>query len=192
MTLDILQYRADFYDRAMPSPASIAYVRTHGIDTHLVAGFCGCIAVLPIEILPNKRFDFADESGTDAVIIEAYGRDGETCADLIAWPIDRPGTVLTACGRASMVGLWNVHNPGSYYLGKPLAIHRTPLDWLKTGCVGAAVVTPRLAAWDLLEAPGTIAGRDRQHAIQLANITASIFDRSRFVAPAETRMREAA
>ena len=86
-------------------------------------------------------------------------------------------------GRAPLVGMWQAYNPASYVFGRPLQVHRTPLDWLRAGADGCAIVNPRLAAHVLNELPGPIAGQDEAHARELADLVLSTVDLTRIRVP---------
>ncbi|UIJ72357.1 hypothetical protein [Aurantimonas sp. HBX-1] len=149
----------------------------------------GLLTVLKISILPGNRWDFLDTGLGDegetatAAVIEALGRDGRTAVDLIAWPLNDPSRFLSMFGAASMLGIRNVTSSGEYIFNAPLRIWRTPLRWLQSGCRGAVVVNPAVAARDLLDALGRISGEDREHSEELFGLVASLFDPARFVAP---------
>ncbi|RUT28323.1 hypothetical protein EMQ25_17205 [Arsenicitalea aurantiaca] len=188
----LLVARHQFYERAWPTPAYIAYVRRHVLDVGLISDFVGGTAVMSVVDCGNGRFDWdATGSRYDAFVCEAYDVDGETTIDIVAWPVDGPGHVLTMFGRAPLLGLWHALNPATYTLGKALVMHRTPLDWLKAGCAGAAVVTPRLAARQLMDIPGPIAARDRAHARELLRMAHSVVDDEQIVVAAADNARAA-
>lgn len=200
IALDLLRARAQLYRAAQPHGAYLGYMRETGLglrslgDPDPIAEHCGCMAVTTIRVDWEGHFEFAhpgEKNVTVAAVIEAFGRDGEALVDLVAWPVEKPDVVHTHLGRASMLGVANVYRATTYIFGKPLQVHRTPLEWLKAGCEGAVVIDPKQAAWTLLEAPGRIAGQDRRHSEELARIVGSLFDRSRFVSPA-TELRRAA
>ncbi|KKN94454.1 hypothetical protein LCGC14_0188010 [marine sediment metagenome] len=194
-TVEVMAARAKLYRRAMPSRASIDYVRDNGLDSWTIAAHAGCFTVLKINVLPGNRWDFVEDDSEVAVpvaIVEAFGRDGETVLDLVAWPLDHPYRVLTMFGRADMLGLVNVYSAASYTFGTPLQMHRTPLGWWRAGCRGAVVLDPVSAARHLLDAPGRIAGQDREHSQELADLVGGLFDRSRFVASAASHLKVAA
>jgi hypothetical protein len=188
----LLVARYQFYERAWPTPKFHAYARQHALDVELIAGFAGATAVLSIVDCGHGRFDWeAPGSRFDAFVCEAYNADGETTIDLVAWPLHRPGYVLSMFGRAPMLGLWHAFNPATYTLGKALVMHRTPLDWLKAGCRGAAIIVPTLAARRFIDIPGPIAARDRAHARELLRIAHSIVDEKQIVVAAEDIARVA-
>lgn len=136
--------RAEFYDRSHAHPEFIHYVRHHGLELGRISGFAGATGMLPVVDCGQGRFGW-DAPGEliQAFICEAYAEDGETVIDLVAWPTDRPGYVLTMFGRAPILGLWEAMNPATYFGGKALQMHRTPLEWLQSGCRGSSPPTCR-------------------------------------------------
>ena len=124
----------EIYDLNRPRLATIDYLAAHGIDINAVVGFCGSPTVLPIMLLPGRRFDLPDGHGGDTVTgcaIEARDEIGETIIDLVAWPVASPADVRTLLGQAPMVGLWAAFNAATYAFDVPLVMHRTPLAWLQ-------------------------------------------------------------
>ena len=167
--LALLEARAEMLARADDAGA-VRYVREAGALPGVFSGAFGSYTVADITDAGNARFDFAnDGEGLRAFLIEAFDTDGETVADLVAWSVDRPEHVLSMFGRVGLMGLAEAMAPSTYTCGFPLDVHRTPLDWLRAGCRGAAVVVPQLAARVLLEAPA-IAGRDDIHTRQIADL----------------------
>jgi hypothetical protein len=183
--IDLLAARHDLHERALPSEAFLDYVRAHRLDLSRIGGFAGITAATPIIDCGNRRFDFGDDhsEAVPGFVCEAFAEDGETVIDLVAWPISRPDQPMTLFGRCGLLGIWEAMNPATFIFDKPISIHRSPLDWLKAGCSGAAVADPRVAAWALLDIPGRIAGQDKQHSRQLLELAETVIDRSRFVAP---------
>ncbi len=182
----LLAARFALLARAWASPAFLNYLRDNELDIDVVNRVAGISAVIPIVVHDHYRWEFG-RIGADPLgfVIEAMGRDGESVEDLVAWPIDDPANVLSMFGRVGMVGLDNAFNPATYHLDKPLRMHRTPLRWLQSGGAGAAMVSPRLAAYDFLDIAGRIAGEDRRHAQELLAIAESVVVRGRFVSPVE-------
>jgi hypothetical protein len=173
----LIAARAEFYDRALPHREFQHYVRQNGIELGRISGFAGATGILPVVNCGQGRFDW-DAPGqlVQAFICEAYAEDGETVIDLVAWPIDRPQLVMTMFGRAPLLGLWEAMNPSTYFGGKPLQMHRTPLEWLQAGCRGAAVVRPASAARLLFDIDGAMAGKDQRHTRQLRDLIHTVID----------------
>lgn len=176
----IVRARSEFYARAsnlLFSPVYAKYAQGHALDIERITYFAGATSVLEIVDCGNGRFDFAGNGEPiEAFVIDVIDADGETHIDIAAWPVDNPGHVLTMFGRAPLMGMWAALNPASYYMGKPLIMHRTPLEWLMSGCSGAAVLVPDLAARLLIDLPGPIAARDHQHRLQLQKLMHSVVD----------------
>ncbi|WP_158876542.1 hypothetical protein [Antarcticirhabdus aurantiaca] len=162
-------------------------------DPDPIAKGCGLLVVTSIRRVGKTRFAFAEkgERGVPAAVILVFGRDGTSVVDLAGWPMARPTELRTMFGAASMLGVSNVHRAATYAFG-PLRVWRTALGWLRGGAAGAVILNPPEAARDLLDAPGRIAGEDHHHAVALAGLVASLFDKSRFVAPSTRSEREAA
>jgi hypothetical protein len=190
----MLEARAELDALAVTSVECVAYLRSNRIDPSVIVGFAGAHAVAPIFEFDRGRFDFLGGYGdpVSGFICEVFAEDGETSIDLVAWPVDRPGHVLTMFGRAPMLGLWAAFNPATYYLGKPLVMHRTPLDWLRAGCRGAAIVDRGLAGRTFIDLPGPVLGQDRQHCRELVAIARSMVDEKMFVMPAAAAIARAA
>jgi hypothetical protein len=180
----IWQARAELIRRAtIPSREHVRYWRDHRLDHSAVRQFAGSLSVLPIGIFEPDRFDFGGRGDPLGAVVEALDEDGETVVDLVAWPLDAPDRVLTMFGRASVLGLRTATDSTTYVFGRPLAVHRTPLDWLKAGCNGCVVVVPRLAARLFNELPGDIAPQDAEHAQELARLLLSTVNLDRIVLP---------
>ena len=184
---------AALYDLDRPRLESVDYMAAHGIDINRVARHCGCPTVLPIMLLPNRRFDMPDGHGaesTEGCVIEARAEDGETVIDLVAWPISNPRNVRSLIGAVSILGLRQAFNASTYVFGYPLVVHRTPLDWLKAGCQGAAVVIPDLAVWTFIEIAsigGRIGASDPAHARELKAHLAAMISTVKIVSPQSVR-----
>lgn len=173
----LIAARAEFYDRALPHREFQHYVRCHGLELGRISGFAGATGMLPVVDCGHGRFDWgAPGQLVQAFVCEAYAEDGGTVIDLVAWPIDRPQVVMTMFGRAPLLGLWEAMNPSTYFGGKPLQMHRTPLEWLQAGCRGAAVVRPALAARLLFDIDGAIAGKDPSHVRRLRELIHTVVD----------------
>jgi hypothetical protein len=168
---------------ATPSRQHVHYWREHRLDPAMVAGFAGLLAVLPMRVFPQERFDFGEDGDPLGAVVEAFDEDGETVLDLVAWPIAEPERVLSMFGRAPVLGMWAAMDPATFIFDRPLMVHRTPLDWLKSGCHGCAIVVPRLAARLFVELPGQIAAQDMPHARELRALLQSVVDVSRIVLP---------
>ncbi|RUT28499.1 hypothetical protein EMQ25_16080 [Arsenicitalea aurantiaca] len=178
----LLAARHELYELAWANPTYLAYVHQHRLDPGALAAFAGATATLSVVDCGNGRFDWeAPGDRLDVFVCEALDADGEATLDLVAWPLNRPSHVLTMFGRAPLLGLWEAMNPATYFMGKSLVMHRTPLDWLKSGCSGAVILNSRLAARLFLDIEGSIAARDQAHARELVQIARSVVDERRIV-----------
>ena len=180
---------SEIYDRESPRLATVDYIAEHGIDINKVAGFCGSPTVLPITLLPNERFDLPDHGAEAAagVVIEAIDADGDTVIDLVAWPVADPTDVHTLLGQSPMVGLWAAFNAATYTFDYPLIMRRTPLDWLKADCDGAAIIIPSLAARAFLDLPGRIGAADLAHQRELKGLLHEMIRAVEIVSPKPIR-----
>lgn len=171
-----------------PDPVFFDYVRKHGIDIRTVTEKTGPFMTALIKDHGSGRFDFEDGSdGRPGFVCVAYGADGTTPVDLVGWHLANPSHVMSLLGRCGFLGLAEALNPLTYLFDTPLVIHRTPLEWLQAGCEGAAIVTPRVVGWQMVDVPGRMAARDHDHGNELIKIARSIVDVSRIVVPARTR-----
>ena len=150
------------------------YLRDNDITIARIVPYVGAFGLADIIVCGAGRFDFADDQGEPAWVMEGYGEDDETVADLVAWPVAEPRTILSMFGRIGLLGSWQAFGPEHYYFGGALPVHRTPHEWLKAGCNGAAVVTPHIAARQLIDLPGPVAARDRQHGRYLKALARSV------------------
>jgi hypothetical protein len=184
----LIAARAEFYERSQVTAEFLHYVGRHSLELGRISGFAGATGILPVADCGGGRFDWeAPGDMIEAFICEVYAEDGESVIDLVAWPLDRPRHVMTVFGRAPLLGLWEAMNPATYYGGKPLQMHRTPLEWLQSGCRGAAVVRPSLAAPFLFNLEGAIAGKDPRHSRQLLDLIRSVVDDKKVVCASKDR-----
>ncbi len=179
MDVAALAAKKELYRRASTSSAYISYAQRHRIDPWQVKPYAGATAIVQICEVGGGRFDFephlhAPDDPVEAFVCEAIEEDGETTYDLVAWPLDRPSSPLSMLGRVGLLNLWAAFNPASYYMGKALPVHRTALEWLGSGCTGTAIVSPAIAAREMLDLPGPLEARDMQHQRDLRAIAASI------------------
>lgn len=185
----LLRARADMLARA-DDGAAVAYVKESGALPGVFSGTFGSYTVTDITDCGANRFDFANEGeGQPAFLLEAFGADGETPADLVAWFVDQPEHVMSMFGRLAFLGESQAVNPASYFGGLPIDVHRNGLEWLQSGCRGVAVVVPHLAAPILLDAPA-VAGRNNEHNAQLAALARTaipVLDAGKFFTPFQPR-----
>jgi hypothetical protein len=88
----------------------------------------------------NRQFQFAhpDEPGAVRAIVHVVtADDAESPSGLIAWRPKLPEDFYTfPSGGLPALGIDQLDNPASYFGGRPLPVHRTPLGWLANGCRG--------------------------------------------------------
>lgn len=190
--LALMQARADLLDQGMENLAeTLAYFKAHGIGAQAERDYSiGAATVCKIADCGSGKFDF-DESGFPALVCEALAEDAETTIDLVAWPLDRPAHVMTMFGKCGLLGAFDAFNPATYCMGTPLIMHKTPLDFFKSGYRGAAIVTPKLAARQMIDISGQIAARDHRHGRELKTLIDSVIPRDRVVIPAQSVRRAA-
>jgi hypothetical protein len=176
------ELRAEFYEQADASSEWVDYVHAYDLNLIAIAAQAGVLAVCRTVFLPQHRFDFSAE-GEPSAVIEAFDEDGETVLDLVAWPLHDPARFASGLGRAEGLGLWQVHNPATYFGGRPLQIWRTPLSWLQAGCTGAVILKPTSAPSWLSATPGPLAGENATHARELARLLHPVVDPSCILAP---------
>jgi hypothetical protein len=179
--LMLLDYRAELCVRAKPSPEWVAYLASEKIDLTVYA-FIGILGITRVRFLPDRRFEFCDD-GVPTAVCEVRGDDAETVIDLVAWPIARPEKFATALGVATGLGKDQAKNPATFFAGRPLLIHRTPLGWIRSGCRGVVVLDRLMAPLWLAAALGPIAGEDLTHGHELARLLHPHVSASRILAP---------
>lgn len=182
----LLSYRMDMYERAEPSEDWLRYMSANSINIVEAYAHVNILAVTGAEFFEGRRFDFSS-NGVQTAVIEVLGDDAETVVDLCAWPVDRPQDFATALGRADGLGVWQVQNPATYIGGRPLLVHRTPLEWLQTECRGVVILNEHSAPRWLAPASGPIAGQDVVHARSIARMLAGYFDPESILAPVKAR-----
>jgi hypothetical protein len=184
MRLSLVRALSELFELALQTSDYCDYIRQQGIAMNELAPMAGTTAVIDVVDCGGQRFDWAARGNPfRAFVCEAYEADGVTTADLVAWPIVNPRNVYSMFGNAAWVGASRAWSYDTYYLGKALDIHRCPLDWIKAGCTGAAVVDQNLAARELIDLPGPIAARDRSHAEELATLIQTVTKRTRILVP---------
>jgi hypothetical protein len=143
-----------FYEIAMPRVGVDQWLQANGVDMKtalLLAGICELPIIRHASI---RSFQLAEEDESLAVPAMAHvvtGEDAETPIGLVAWCRERPDDILTYPTGLPALGLDQLDNPASYFGGKALPIHRTPLRWLADGCRGI-VPLDLDALWAVLDA----------------------------------------
>jgi len=180
----LLQWRVAFQERAGVSRRFLDYVQAHRIDLMNLGRFAGGYAVINVTDMGARRFDFADEAAFPAWVMEVFGVDGESVEDLIAWPLDRPEHIMTALGRAGLVGVWQAMAPQSFFMDAAPRIFRTPLRWMQENCDGCAIADPVVAAQQLVQTPGRLCAEDQRHGRELVTLLKTAFDpATKIIAP---------
>ncbi|HWL06441.1 MAG TPA: hypothetical protein VNQ99_16160 [Xanthobacteraceae bacterium] len=180
----LIEMRAELHVRAFPTEDWLRYVRQHRLDISAIGRCASLLGVTRCEFLDNGRFDFSD-SGELSAVIEVFDIDLETVIDLVAWPCSDPVRFATAFGIAAGLGIDQVTNPASFFLGKPLAVHHTPLSWLQAGGQGVVILDDRSAPRWLGEALGRLAAEDLEHGRRLARVLHGYLDLRRILAPVQ-------
>jgi len=164
----ILPMLHEFYQQADWTECAAKYVTENDLDLEEICAKAGVFAVLPLTFAANGLFDFG---GTVVgAVIEVYAENAETTIDLCAWRTDHPQTFATAMGAASVLGSANIANPASWAFDQHLAVHRTPLEWLKAGGQGACILDHRYALHELGQALGPLLAQDEKHAADLRRL----------------------
>ncbi|MBZ0215219.1 MAG: hypothetical protein K8F25_01580 [Fimbriimonadaceae bacterium] len=134
----------------------------------------------------NPRFD-KDKAGNSSFLIPVFDRGD--IIDLVAWRCDDPRWFAARDCWAFALGQDQIDDPGRDCLERPLIVHRTPENWLRSGQQGICIVRPSLAyAW-LQNVPQLLA-EDLRHGEQLERLLQPPKPETRILI-AETRMMEA-
>lgn len=184
---------AAFYARCWWRPELRDYFRQHLIELARILPHVGAIGMMDVIEFAGDRFDFAPAAArhsTDRLInclvFEALGED-ESPFDLVALPIGEPQRPMTMFGSVGFLRPDVVMWPGSYSMGKTMQVHRDSLVWLKAGCQGTAIITPRVAAREMLDVPGFLQGEDWPHARELKRLAESVVNLKQIVGPDHSR-----
>lgn len=108
------------------------------------------VALMPIRFATGRRaVDGIFEphpTGSDFLVFDGHPDD------IVYWS-PRSGALATAVNRAFALGEENIHYAPTYALGASLAIHATPLEWLRDRCRGIVVLDWSQAFDRLRDAP---------------------------------------
>jgi hypothetical protein len=190
----------EFCDRSFPTDLGLSrWLRGQGVDVTRVLNVAGPIAEHDV-IIRGHRFDFATEDEGDAVraiVHIANADEDETPVDLIAWMRDQPRRVFQCLGAVEALGVDQIGNAASWFLGKPLAVHRTPLDWLRAGCTGIVIfdatrVRARLECLPARSGGYRLAAVSLEHGRALRKILSPIPDTVQILVPASPHREGAA
>jgi hypothetical protein len=161
--IDALELALNFHERAEPDLSLMHWLRDHGVDVRHVLNILGPVAELDI-IVRRGRFGVAHGETTGriraAVVHVATDDNGETPVDLVAWTRERPQRVFQSLGAVEALGVDQIRNPASYFLSKPLVVHRHPLNWLRAGCDGIVIFDARAVNTRLKCLPQRLEGYD--------------------------------
>ncbi|WP_024279359.1 hypothetical protein [Xanthobacter sp. 126] len=107
------------------------FVAGEALDLRIVKTFAGSLTLARCAFSPPPRRFHIDPAGELAGVVEVLEIEhGERwLVDHVAWPVDQPSEFATAAGRADLLGADQVDNPASFFGGRPLLVHRTPLGW---------------------------------------------------------------
>ena len=160
-----------------PNQRLYGFLRENGVDlNHVINLLAGAIALCP--------YSFSGPAGPkeDAVFLPVIDEDGVTPIDIVAFSLREPSRFATILGLGAVLGAGEVMNPATYWDSDPCRLLRTPLDWLREGIEGCAVLlNPARAKSMLAWAPGDLAASDEDHADELIEI--GIVDPKRLVVP---------
>ena len=138
----------------IPSEAEIRWLLHQGFSESALMTPT-LIRAANVEFLNGRTFDF-DVGGERAFVLVVA--DNEFVVDFVAWEPKR-GALATWRGAAFALGQEAIFNPASYFDGKALRVHRTPLEWLKAERDGIVIVQPQLTYAYLRDAPLSFADR---------------------------------
>jgi hypothetical protein len=160
-----------------PNQRLYGFLRENGVDlNHVINLLAGAIA------LCSYSFSGPDGPKEDAVFLPVTDEDGCTPVDIAMFSMRDPSRFGTMLGLGALLGGGEVVNPATYWDDAPCRLLRTPLEWLREGIVGCAVIFDPLRAKPILDwAPGNLAVRDEAHANELVEM--GIVDPKRLVVP---------
>lgn len=172
------------------SPELRNYLKSQHLDLTDVAAHAGFLTVALAKFYGGNVGDHTfviDQDGEPAAIIEAlaFDRDREqVTADYVAWPLTDPYAYATALGLddgADVLGPQNMVQR----CGKPLVVHRTPLEWLQAGgegCVMLKPESPEACQW-LARAGGPFIAQDIAHGHEIRAMLGPVAHRHRILVP---------
>jgi hypothetical protein len=183
----------DFNLISEPALDTARWLRAQGVDIAQALNIAGPVIEHDVAVFDKDAFDFAapdDPHAARAVVHVVHGDDAETPVDLVAWERGRPDRVLRCLATGIALGACQIQNPASYFAGKPLQIHRTPLAWLRAGCQGIVVlsadgVLDRLDRLPPRPEPYRLLAEDLDHGVELRRLLAPLRPRVRLFVPSE-------
>jgi hypothetical protein len=129
----------EFNVRSEPQLELASWLTNRGVDVAHAWNVAGTVLEHDIMVFPMMMFDFAERGARGAVravVHVVHGEDAETPIDLVAWTRNRPDKVFRCLGSAHAIAIDQLINSTSYFVGRALHVHRTPLNWLAAGCNG--------------------------------------------------------
>ena len=152
-----------FANTYVPRQVTINYLRSRGVPANALAhdGDGGGYAVGTARVsFVGRYFDF-DDAGIYALVVIARDEFGDA-ADLVAFD---KRNIATRLGRCCLLGETEV---AEHLRLDPMAVHRTPLEWLCAGRRGVVILHPGRARW-LLQDLGLLA-HDVDHGVELQHV----------------------
>jgi hypothetical protein len=183
----------DFNLISEPALDTARWLRAQGVDVGRALNVAGPIIEHDVAIFDKDAFDFAapgDPHAVRAVVHVVHSDDAVAPVDLAAWTRAHPDRVLLCLGAGVALGVDQIQNPASYFAGKPLQIHRTPLAWLRASCAGIVVlsadgVLDRLDRLPPRSEPYRLLAEDLDHGVELRRLLAPLRPRVRLFVPSE-------
>ena len=169
------QFLQTYYSRANWTHEAAEYVKCHSLNVSTFEVPAVTLAIIPCRH-ENGFFQFGS-GGVPSVVIEVTYRAQPV--DLVAWTVDGPEQISLMTGAADGLGCDQVEAPWSWFDRESFPVHRTPLCWLKAGCIGVCILNHHTAPVWLSKAIGRLEAEDRQHAVELHGLLNISFPRSR-------------
>jgi hypothetical protein len=162
---------------AEPNPKLYSFLRDNGVGlNHVVNLLHGAIAIC------RHSFSGPDGPKEDCIFLPVMDEDEVTPLDAVMFSMREPSRFKTMLGLGGVLGAGEVLNPATYWGSEPCRLLRTPLEWLREGIAGCAVILdPSLAKPILDWALGNVAAQDEEHADEL--VVMGVVDPERLVVP---------
>jgi hypothetical protein len=160
---------------AEPNQKLYGYLRDNGVDIdHIINLTEGAIALC--------EWSMGSGPKEDCIFLPIMEDDGVTPLDVVMFSMREPSRFGTMLGLGAVLGAGELMNPATYWGGEPCRLLRTPLDWLREGIAGCAVVLDPLRAKPILDwTPGNLAAMDDHHADKLVDLR--VVDPKRLLVP---------
>lgn len=128
-------------DRAVLSQQALNWLRAAGVSLNAASDQDVAIIDLSVRFDDRNGLFVPDENGRPAIVIVPSSYDYDVrIADMVAFDRDAPSRFASLTGDLFALGEGSIDNPATYFAGQSLRLHRTPLDWLRGGCVGAVIL----------------------------------------------------